>query len=45
MVAAQAGYCGQRLQDLPAQSGGEVLPPGQASPKRLLECEAVPLEP
>ena len=37
-------YCGQRIQDLPAEYGVAVLPPAQASPQRQVEFEAVPLD-
>jgi hypothetical protein len=44
MVADKAWYCGQLIQDLHAQYGVEVLTPVKASPKRLVEFDAVPLE-
>lgn len=37
-------HCGQLIQDLHAQYGVEVLTPVKASPKRLVEFDAVPLE-
>ena len=44
MVADKAWYCGQLIQDLHAQYGIAVLTPIKASPKRLVEFDAVPLE-
>jgi hypothetical protein len=44
MVADKEWYCGQLIQDLHAQYGVEVLTPVKASPKRLVEFDAVPLE-
>ena len=44
MGADKAWYCGQLIQDLHAQYGIAVLTPLKASPKRLVECDAVPLE-
>jgi len=44
MVADKEWYCGQLIQDLHAQYGVEVLSPVKASPKRLVEFDAVPLE-
>jgi len=44
MVADKEGYGGQLIQDLHAQHGVEVLTPVKASPKRQVECDAVPLE-
>lgn len=42
--ADKAWYCGQLIQDLHAQYGIAVLTPIKASPKRLVEFDAVPLE-
>ncbi len=44
MVADKEWYCGQLIQDLHAQYGIAVLTPIKASPKRLVEFDAVPLE-
>jgi hypothetical protein len=44
MVADKEGYCGQLIQDLHAQYGGEVLPPVKSSPTRQAACAAVSLE-
>jgi hypothetical protein len=44
MVADKEWYCGQLIQDLHAQDGVAVLTPVKASPTRLVECDAVPLE-
>lgn len=44
LVADKEWYCGQLIQDLHAQYGVEVLTPVKASPKRLVEFDAVPLE-
>lgn len=45
MVADKAWDCGPLIQDLHAQDGIEVLTPVKSSPKRQVECDAVPLEP
>jgi len=45
MVADKAWDGGPLRQDRHAQHGGEVLTPVQSSPKRQVECAAVPLEP
>src|SRR5207245_5754946 len=44
LVADKAWYCGQLIQELHAQYGVAVLTPVRSSPKRLGECDAVPLE-
>jgi Transposase DDE domain len=44
LVADKEWYCGQLIQDLHAQYGVEVLTPVKASPKRLVEFDAVPLQ-
>src|SRR2546425_5426808 len=44
MVADKAWDCGQLLQALHAPYGLAVLPPIKASPTRLVECDAGPLE-
>jgi len=44
MVADTAWDCGQLLQALHAPYGLAVLPPIKASPTRLVECDAGPLE-
>jgi hypothetical protein len=44
LVADKEWYGGQLLQELHAQYGIAVLTPLQSSPKRLEECDAVPLE-
>jgi hypothetical protein len=44
MVADKEWYGGQLIQELHSQCGVAVLTPVKSSPKRLVECEAVPLE-
>jgi len=44
LVADKEGYCGQLLQALHIQYGVAGLTPVKASPKRLMEFDAVPLE-
>jgi len=44
LVADKEWYCGQLIQELHAQYGVAVLTPVKSSPKRLAECEAIPLE-
>jgi hypothetical protein len=44
LVADKEWYCGQLIQDLHAEYGVAVLTPAKASPKRQVECDAVPLD-
>src|SRR5262249_59532201 len=44
LVADKEWYCGQLIQELHTQYGIAVLTPVKASPKRLGEFDAVPLE-
>ncbi len=44
LVADKEWYCGQLIQELHTQYGVAVLTPVKASPKRLVEFDAVPLE-
>jgi Transposase DDE domain len=44
LVADKEWYCGQLIQELHIQYGVAVLTPVKASPKRLVEFDAVPLE-
>ena len=44
LVADKEWYCGQLIRELHTQYGVAVLTPVKASPKRLVEFDAVPLE-
>jgi len=44
LVADKEWACGHLIQELHTQEGVALLTPVQSSPKRLAECDAVPLE-